>query len=43
VYTGRKGIQMLMRRKEDMGTIQDNPMYEKSKKEVENPFYKGKD
>jgi len=43
VYTGRKGIQMLMRKREDMGVLQDNPMYASSQKEVDNPFYKSKD
>jgi len=43
VYTGRKGIKMLMRKREDMGVLQDNPMYASSQKEVDNPFYKSKD
>jgi hypothetical protein len=41
-WSGRKGYLMLMRKKDDMATVQDNPMYTK-KPDHENPFYKGKD
>jgi len=42
-WSGRKGYQMLMRKKDDMATVQDNPMYEKSKTDFDNPFYKSRD
>jgi len=43
VYSGRKGIQMLMRKKSDMGAIQDNPLYSGNKSNFENQLYVAKE